>query len=197
MNIDYESQQMAQAQLEPGEQLLWHSKPDPKRYVLGSLFIVLFGIFWTAFALFWMAGASGFLFDGSGNGVFSLFALFGVPFVLVGLGMLSSPYWIYRKMRRTVYALTNRRAIIITGGKSKTIQSYTGKDIGIIERIERANGKGDVTFAAITNDKSTQKVGFLGIADARRVERLLLDVFKKDDSERAAAFQSRLPGRFD
>ena len=196
MTIDYESQQIAQAQLESGEQLLWHGKPDPKRYVLGSLLILLFGIPWTAFSLFWMAAASGFLFSESGNGVFSLFALFGVPFVLVGFGMLSAPYWVYRKMKRTVYALTNRRALIITSGKSQKIQSYTDKDIGVIERTERANGKGDVTFATEITNKSTQKIGFLSIADARRVERLLLDVFKKEDSERAAAYP-KLHGGFD
>jgi hypothetical protein len=197
MTIDYESQQIAQSQLESGEQLLWHSRPDPRRSVLGSLFIVLFGIPWTAFSLFWMAGASGFLFSEDGNGIFSLFALFGVPFVLVGLGMLTSPYWVYQKMKRTVYALTNRRAIIITGGKSKTIQSYTSKDIGIIERTERANGKGDLIFAIESASKSTQKIGFMSINDARRVERLMLDVFKKEESERAAAYPSKFGSGFD
>jgi hypothetical protein len=197
MTIDYESQQMAQAQLEAGEQLLWHSRPDGRRFILGSIPIVLFGIPWTAFSLFWMAAASGFLFTKSGNGIFSLFALFGVPFVLVGFGMLSSPYWVYRKMKLTVYALTNRRALIITGGRSKTIQSYSTKDIGIIERTERANGKGDIYFATVEGNKSTQRIGFLGISDVRRVERLLMDVFKKEDAEHAAAFPGKLPGSFD
>src|SRR5215216_6392607 len=194
MTIDYESQQMAQAELESGEQLLWHGRPGGRRFILGSIPIVLFGIPWTAFSLFWMAAASGFLFTKSGNGIFSLFALFGVPFVLVGFGMLGSPYWAYRKMKRTVYALTNRRALIITGGRSKTIRSYSSKDIGVIERTERANGKGDIYFATVEGNKSTQRIGFLGISDARRVERLLMDVFKKEDAERAAAFPNKLPG---
>jgi hypothetical protein len=199
MTIDYESQQMAQAQLESGESLLWHSRPDGRRFILGSIAIVLFGIPWTAFSLFWMAAASGFLFSESGNGIFSLFALFGVPLVLVGFGMLSSPYRVYRKMKRTVYALTNRRALIITGGRSQTIRSYSSKDTGIIERTERASGKGDIYFATAEGNKSTQRIGFLGISDARRVERLLverllMDVFKKED---AAAFPGKLSGGFD
>jgi len=197
MTIDYESQQMAQAELESGEQLLWHGRPGGRRFILGSIPIVLFGIPWTAFSLFWMAAASGFLFTKSGNGIFSLFALFGVPFVLVGFGMLGSPYWAYRKMKRTVYALTNRRALIITGGRSKTIRSYSGKDVGIIERVERANGKGDIYFSAAGGNESTQRVGFLGISDARRVERLLMGVFKKEGAERAAAFPNKLSHSFD
>ena len=59
MNIDFEAQQAAQAQLDAGERLLWHGRPDPKRQMLGGLAIMLFGIPWTAFALFWTGAASG------------------------------------------------------------------------------------------------------------------------------------------
>jgi hypothetical protein len=144
-----------------------------------------------------MAAASGFAFFDSEPGWQSLFALFGLPFVLVGLGMMGSPYWLYRKAKSTVYALTNRRVMIITGGASKKIQSFAGKDIGIIERTERANGSGDVTFATITTSKNTHRVGFMGVQDSRRVERLLLDVFKKDKDSPEPTGYSRLPGAFD
>ena len=50
MNIDYSAQQTAQAQLEPGERLLWWGKPDPKRGLLLTIPVVLFGIPWTAFS---------------------------------------------------------------------------------------------------------------------------------------------------
>lgn len=180
MNIDFEAQQTAQAQLEAGERLLWYGKPDPKRQLPGSLAVMIFGIPWTAFALFWTAAASGLIWSEGELGWHSLFGLFGVPFVLVGLGMLTSPYWVYRKAQRTVYALTNRRAMIITGTPARKIQSFAGPDIGLIERTERANGRGDVMFATITGNKSIQRFGFTGIADARRVEWLLLDVFKQN-----------------
>jgi hypothetical protein len=52
--------------------------------------------------------------------------------------------------------------------------------MGVIERTERSNGTGDVVFATIAGKKSDQMVGFMGISEARRVERLLLDTFKKD-----------------
>jgi hypothetical protein len=43
-----------------------------------------------------------------------LFPLFGVPFVLIGLGMLAAPYWMRRKAQNTVYALTDKRALILS-----------------------------------------------------------------------------------
>lgn len=201
MNMDFESQQTAQAQLESGERLLWHGKPDPKRGLLATIPIVLFAIPWTGFAVFWTAAASGLFFNDSEPGFLSLFGLFGVPFILVGLGMLTSPYWLYKKAKQTVYALTNRRAIIITGGSTKKIQSFTGNDMGVIERTERANGAGDVMFATIAGKKSDQPVGFMGIPDARRVERLLLDTFKKENDTKETleptGFSNRFPQTFD
>lgn len=196
MNMDFESQQTAQAQLEPGERLLWHGKPDPKRGLLATIPLVLFAIPWTGFALFWTAAASGLFFKDAEPGPMSLFGLFGVPFILVGLGMLTSPYWLYTKAKQTVYALTNRRAMIITGKSTKKIQSFTGNDMGVIERTERANGTGDVNFATMAGRKSDVTVGFVGIPDARRVERLLLDTFKKDSDTKQTLEPTGLANRF-
>ena len=201
MNMDFESQQTAQAQLEMGERLLWHGKPDPKRGLWATIPLVLFAIPWTGFSVFWMAAASGLFFKDAKPGWLSLFALFGVPFVLVGLGMLTSPYWLYKKAKQTVYGLTNRRAIIITGGSTKKVQSYTGDDMGVIERTERSNGTGDVVFATVEGKKSVEQVGFMGISDARRVERLLLDTFKKDkmakDDIEPTSFSNQFSRKFD
>jgi len=127
-----------------------------------------------------MAAASGLFWSEMGIGWHSLLALWGVPFVLAGFGMLGSPYWLYRKAQRTVYAIDNRRVLIISGTRTRKVQSFAAPDIGLIERTERANGKGDVMFATETGNKVTQRVGFTGINDARRVERLLLEVFKED-----------------
>jgi hypothetical protein len=185
MNIDYNAQQTAQAQLEPGERLLWWGKPDPKRGLLLTIPVVLFGIPWTAFSIFWMAAASGLVFGDSNRGWFSLFALFGLPFVLVGLGMLTAPYWAYRKAQQTIYALTNRRALIITSGRATKVKSYAASDIGTIERTERANGKSDVMFATVVTSKNLQSIGFMGIENGRQVERLLFDTFKTKDENRS------------
>jgi hypothetical protein len=186
MNVDFEAQQTAQAQLEPGERLLWYGKPDPKRQMLSSLIIMVFGIPWTAFALVWTGAASGLFIGDRFFGWQSLFGLFGVPFVIVGFGMLASPYRTYRQAQRTVYAVTNRRAIIISGTRTRNIQSFGAADMDMIERRERASGKDDVLFATVRNPKNIRRVGFFGITDARRAETLLLNTFKRNEADQSA-----------
>src|SRR5437763_9868076 len=116
---------LVDAELASGERMVWVGQPIPSRYARGSLAIVLFGIPWTAFAIFWMAGVSGFKIPNLTRG-FGWFPLFGIPFVLIGLGMLSTPFWVRRKARRTAYVITDRRAIVVEGGawRSVTIRSF-------------------------------------------------------------------------
>lgn len=112
-----------------------------------------------------------------------VFPLFGVPFALVGLGLMLSPVWLRRKLKRTGYALTNRRALLIEGGLfgSRLVKSYAPEDLSDLERVERANGSGDLVFERVaTRVQSddgrrvrTAPRGFLAIPDVRDVERLL------------------------
>src|SRR5579875_316473 len=121
------------SELEPGEQLLWVGQPRPSRFVYQTLPIVFFGIPWTAFALLWTgmaiwglwgnAGAAPMQAQGMMGGVFSVcFPLWGLPFILIGLGMLSSPFWAIRRAKRTCYALTDRRAIHIEAGAFRSVE---------------------------------------------------------------------------
>jgi len=149
--------------------------------------IALFGIPWTAFSVFWMLAASGVLFGSIGGGgqiIQILFTLFGVPFVLVGLLMLSSPYWARRSAMKTLYALTDRRCIIWQHGlRTTTVKSYGPDDLGSMSRIERKDGAGDVIFVksirirerGSSSDTVTTPEGFMAIDDARSLERLIRD----------------------
>ena len=98
--------QLVTDELASGERVRWAGRPIP-RYTFSwvALFPVFFAVPWTLFALFWMAGAAGVLDNGfKGFGQLDterlIFSLFGIPFVLIGLAMLSSPYWIRRRMGR-------------------------------------------------------------------------------------------------
>lgn len=181
-----DARQRVDDELEPGERVVWAAQPDPKRYARSSWAVVLFGIPWTAFALFWMAGASGLLWGGFGNGgngpgvAFSLcFPLFGVPFVLIGLGMLTAPYWARRSAAGTVYAVTDRRAILFTAGfRSRTVKSYRPAELKRISRVERDDGSGDLIleeygYRDSDGDRRTGRHGFYAIADVKAVERLV------------------------
>jgi hypothetical protein len=120
---DLESQRQMESELQRGEKVLWIGQPRPGRVMLSTLPIFLFGIPWTAFAVFWV-GMALFLGGGvakgpdpgAGRWLSLCFPLFGVPFVLVGLGMLSAPWWARRRAKRSCYAVTNQRAIVRQAG---------------------------------------------------------------------------------
>jgi hypothetical protein len=116
----------------------------------------------------------------------TLIAVCGFPWLF--LIFLALPFYYfarpvadYLSAERTVYVVTDRRALIIRprlGGK--TVQSYNR--IGQIERRERGGGSGDLLFASETEARGraahrvrTRKIGFIGIANVREVERLLLE----------------------
>jgi len=184
----YDPQSQLDNELAGGERVTWSAQPIPWRISWPAWFVVLFGIPWTAFALFWMWGASGFGMDfpaiGNGGGPFQfvqlIFPLFGLPFVLIGLGMFSAPYWAYRAAKRTVYALTDRRAIIIKGGfwKSLTVKSYEPRLLNEVERKQYADGSGNLLFTINytrnnDGDRTMTHEGFYAIENVKQVEELL------------------------
>jgi hypothetical protein len=181
---------IAKGELEPGEKLLWIGKPNPTRIGRQSYGLYCFAVPWTAFALFWMVGASGMLFHptrGPSGPIGYIGPLFGLPFVGIGLAMLSAPYWIARKARSTIYAITDKRAMIIVAGKTRCVESYTRSDMTDIQRTELSDGSGDLVFARrfrASSDSSTgmsaTNIGFYGIPQVRAIERLMIDTFKQD-----------------
>ena len=109
--ISRELQARVKRELEPGESIAWMEQPVPRFFTISSITMILCAIPWTAFSIFWICSAAGFKMPNFSRGGFSLFPLFGLPFVLIGLGMFSSPFWAYRRALKTVYVITNRRAI--------------------------------------------------------------------------------------
>lgn len=164
-------------ELEPHETIQWAHMPIPKFFTISSTSAFLFSIPWTAFAIFWICGAAGFKIPDFSSPE-CIFPLFGLPFVLIGLGLMSTPYWTYRKARMSIYIITNTRAITFEGGRTTTIRSYLPKDLQYIYRQEKDNGVGDVIISHRTwrdsdGDKRTEDLGFMNIPDTKEVERLL------------------------
>jgi hypothetical protein len=175
--IPFELQRMIDSELASGERVLWSAQPIPGRFARKALPAVLFGIPWTAFALFWTAGAAWGTSRTEGAGLFRAFPLFGLPFILIGVGMLSSPYWMRRKARRCAYVLTNRRAIVLSGGwrGSVTVRSFGPERLTDLQRKQNPDGSGDLVFAQdIRRDSEGSRlatdVGFLAIRDVKSVE---------------------------
>lgn len=166
------------AALQPGETLLWVGKPSALHVMLrnrdalvtagialAALFVVL-----TAFPF---TGIISFFFFGcAAPWVIALF-------VAVPLYYIARPMLDYFTAERTIYALTDRRALIIKPKRGgRIVETY--RTSGQIERRDLGNGRGDLIFAREIDPRGrreyrVRKVGFLGVDGVREVERLMLN----------------------
>lgn len=85
--------------------LLPPRETGPLKFV--AVFFIGFGCLFGGFALFWILGVLGLVFEGSRPAGSPLFALFGVPFLLVGLGIIGLG----------VFAWGGRSEVEIQGGE--------------------------------------------------------------------------------
>ncbi len=182
--LSFKLQTLIQSELRPTERMQWSASPSPGRLARKCLPIVLFAIPWTAFSVFWIAGASGFKMPdfSSGSG---LFPLFGLPFLLIGIGMFASPFLAAKKARRSAYVVTNERAIIFESGfwGSISIRSFLPHQLQEIRRVQRSDGSGDLILErqlGTNNDggRTTTEIGFFGIPDVKSVESMVMNLGK-------------------
>jgi hypothetical protein len=181
---------LVDAELAKGERIAWIGQPIPSRFARSIIPIALFGIPFTAFAFFWIAGASGSRFPGVPS-AFGFFPLFGIPFVLVGLGMLLSPLWMFYRAGRTVYAVTDRRALLIERGLlgQVTVRSFEPASLNDVTRTQYVDGSGNLIFLReyrpgprySTNGRRGRffQVGFLAVPDVREAEERLRELARK------------------
>jgi hypothetical protein len=182
-----DAQQRAQSELQSGESLYWTGVADPRRSALMALPASLFGIPFAGFALFWMTSAyhaTSAMSRSSSNSFtrgFAVFPLFGLPFLLIGLGIILTPLWVYLKGLSTVYAVTSQRVMIITGGSSRSVKSCTPADIVSVDHRERPDGSGDVlirtTAQTRTNNSVSQvTLGLFGVSNVKEVARQVMNL---------------------
>ena len=163
-------------ELDTNETLLWCGQPAPGSLAIRALPVTLFGVFFFGFALFWMTMA---LKATRHAGAFSIFfPLFGTPFLLVGLAMLLAPLWAAMSAKKTIYAVTDQRAIIMGIGRARSAQSFRPEDLTGFSHFERADGSGDVMFSnrMMPSQRGTVSfvpIGFQGITNVRHVEQLM------------------------
>lgn len=178
-NIPHSLRELVNSELECDERIAWIGMPKRVFFNSSTTILFLLGIPWTALAFSWTAiGILGSTNLESSLVLFSLVSLFGFPFVLIGILMLSSPIWNYLCNSKSVYVITDRRVLTIFGGWKTTIRSYTPDKLTDVFRKEKRDGSGDVIFVRRTwresdGDRQSEELGIFGVDDARDVERRL------------------------
>ncbi len=132
-------------ELSPGERLLWSGQPrSGPRLTPGDIALVPFSLLWAGFAVFWESmvlkqGPPGFM------------ALWGIPFILMGVYMVIGRFFVdaYRR-GRTYYGLTNRRVIIVGGMLGRSVNSLDLATLPAIQVSERGDGSGTISFGPYT-----------------------------------------------
>lgn len=126
-------------ELEFGESLLWSGQPSSRLiFRPADAFVIPFSLVWCGFAVFWTIMAAQ---------VSVLFALFGIPFVLVGL-MLVFGRFVYdvRLRKNTYYGITKERILIKSGFKSFSIKTLPISNLTEVEYAEKKDGTGTIYF---------------------------------------------------
>ena len=136
-------------QLDSGERLLWSGQPrGGVRLRSQDVYLIPFSIFWGGFAIFWEFGAWSAT-SKAHNPEGTIFPLFGVPFVLVGLYLIFGRFFADAHIRaKTFYGVTNERVIIISGLFSRQTKSLQLRTLTDVSLTQRSDGSGTITFGS-------------------------------------------------
>ncbi len=167
------------AELTAGERIVWEGKPQLGPIAIKAAPVALVGILVGGFALGWITMAF-HITDNSPFPFARVFPLFGLPFLVIGAGMILMPAWAAWRGSRTRYAITDRRAIVCEPQLVAGIQtrSYAAGALGKIVRNQRNDGSGDLIFEEIQTIGSKGRLhitqrGFFAITEVRHVEEIL------------------------
>lgn len=154
--------------MQPGEEPVLVARPKltvVNRVSLPYIFFLVFAIFFVSLWVF----CSGFA---------------ALPFLALFIALPAGGVWYtYWQMQRTVYIITERRALVVraTGRKGWQTLSWPLTPGLVKERVLRADGSGDLILGYETSrdaegDSTTVPQGFFNLPELRRVEQLLLDI---------------------
>lgn len=173
-------------ELAPHETLIWSGRPHSvKRLVLQTTPKAITGLGLIALTLIWVVmvvrGGNNNWDKGQAVAPFAehniaIAAIAGLWMISPSLFLLFWPLRTWRRLERTCYALTDRRAVVIApgfAGRHKT-KSFTGDELRLMRVEDQGDGTGDLIFASpSTWVGMAETIGFLGIEQVRDVEALV------------------------
>jgi hypothetical protein len=130
-------------QLSSGEHVLWSGQPRQGVVVRGSdAFMIPFSLLWGGFAVFWEISVTN-------SNAPAFFALWGIPFVLIGVYMIVGRFFVEAKQRaNTFYAVTDERVLIISGILKHNVKSLNLRTLSELSLTEGKGNEGTISFGA-------------------------------------------------
>jgi hypothetical protein len=141
--------------LEPGELVLYAVRPDAWVALRNKLFLWWIGIPWCvgALSLYFANRAS---------------PLVALPLALIGIAMVLAPVIVAIDTRSAIYAITNRRALIVRDGWRPSLVSCPFERMDATPEVTAAGRKGGHLYFASgmpTNLRDVDYTGRLGFRD--------------------------------
>lgn len=129
-----------------GEELLWTGRPKGGLILRrADIFLIPFSMVWGGFACFWEFLV---LFSDAPKWM----ALFGLPFVFIGLYLMFGRFiWDAKRRAKTVYGLSHQRLFVLREGAQKTISSFRIKDLPQAQLQMSRDGRGSIRFGFWAN----------------------------------------------
>ena len=145
MHENYTNQNDLQREIQPflhyDETVLWTGRPGKIPALQTNPILPIFAIFWMGFAVFWTIAATA---------VGGVFGLFGVFFIFIGgFTFYNAFFGKQNLLKNAVYAVTDKRAIIITRDRHGTnCTEYIFSKMTSVN-LEAVNGNiGTIRFAS-------------------------------------------------
>jgi hypothetical protein len=186
----FETESVFDSRLDPGEKLLWSGQPKQGvRLQPQDALMIPFSLMWGGFAIFWEASVLGIIHlnNRTSQPTPFFFALWGIPFVLIGLYMIVGRFFYDAALRKkTYYAVTNQRLIILKNLFTFSLASFDLESFSNLNINERSDGSGDILFGTPSplqwmassgwyNAQNYRIPGFYFIPNAREVFSLIRD----------------------
>jgi hypothetical protein len=162
-------------QLLDGEKIVWSGQPRQVLLLMPrDSYLIPFSLLWGGFAVFWEI-------DVLRSNAPLPFALFGVPFVLVGIYLILGRFLVDAWMRRRIHnAITNRRILIARSGMFSNFVALGLDKLPSARLSESSNGRGMIQFGESIPFGAQRNFGSwipsmdptpqsIGIEDARNV----------------------------
>ncbi len=181
-----------EAELAPGETLIWQGAPRGRIRVRGTWLVRLCGIIWLAC---WLSAAlpllAAVVFLGELMGL--VFLLFTLPWGALGLWMAYlNPARQRARIESSVYAVTEQRAMIVTTRPDRVVRSLPLGAVRALKKRMGGDGRGELYFdaprASYDGPRRRELFVFYGIdADAAQsaVQQQMAELRKEGDGNGA------------